>query len=429
MFRRYPRPFIVYRNRHGRRCYANAAFSYNSKVRAFPFAFSKDDAITHVAPAASSLTVFKGFISSVCAKYFPASGFKPIQPDRIQAIYYPAWIVDAEVEAKVWLSPQDSESSQQHNFTVDFTNSYVPGKLQQGCPFDLLGRLAFRDENMSPEQAVPFSQSLTKQHGSDILCLPYTTSPFSLLDKARNLSFKQATIHDGVRFDPSSVKPNLFAAYPVLMPLYIAQYETVAPFRNTFVIQAHSKPGRFFMQTISDDPEKNIMAKLEEHIGYDYLFLGGNPSSFVNPRVLSPLYDEVASSTLESWLNDQITARGATEMLSSGKAIDMEDPRVRQWIGDELRWVRRWIESGEDLLRIKDTVKKISSVGVDLTETSRRAGPGESPDVQKVVSLAAAGLEEFSKAQRSRQEAAEKARATFTPVWWREWEDSQKLKS
>lgn len=38
------------------------------------------------------------------ARHLNSKSFSVIQPERIQALYYPSWCVDAEVEAKVWFS-------------------------------------------------------------------------------------------------------------------------------------------------------------------------------------------------------------------------------------------------------------------------------------------------------------------------------------
>jgi len=48
-------------------------------------------------------------IGSFFARYFSGAGFKAIQPERTQALYYPSWCIDAEAEAKAWFS--DTEDS------------------------------------------------------------------------------------------------------------------------------------------------------------------------------------------------------------------------------------------------------------------------------------------------------------------------------
>ena len=47
---------------------------------------------------ASAGCFFRDFLGSLGAKYI-GGNFQPIQPIRIQPVYYPAWILDAEVES------------------------------------------------------------------------------------------------------------------------------------------------------------------------------------------------------------------------------------------------------------------------------------------------------------------------------------------
>ena len=136
------RAFTATRRRH----YSEAASeipNHHSKVRgrpfpmhcsdtaltlvfsAIPFAFSAEDAISHIGVAASVAgyvgrsnkgqpnVPFTSLVASILAKYFPMSGFKPLQPTRIQPLYFPTWFVRAELEATAWLSPDsDTEGSQ-----------------------------------------------------------------------------------------------------------------------------------------------------------------------------------------------------------------------------------------------------------------------------------------------------------------------------
>jgi hypothetical protein len=52
-------------------------------------------------PHASLLTVFKGIFGSLGARFLPGFGFQPLQPTRIQPVYFPAWIIDAELEVEI----------------------------------------------------------------------------------------------------------------------------------------------------------------------------------------------------------------------------------------------------------------------------------------------------------------------------------------
>ena len=112
-------------------------------------------------------------------------------------------------------------------------------------------------------ETVPFTSSLLHQHGEPVQCIPFTTSPFSVLDVAASNPSRSIMISEDLSIDPSSVKPNLvlkktnsniiladsfndiqISAYPVLLPLYLAQYEIKGQkdnFNNmfTFIFKAH----------------------------------------------------------------------------------------------------------------------------------------------------------------------------------------------
>jgi hypothetical protein len=62
---------------------------------------------------------------------------------------------------------------------------------------------------LQPSDAVPFSNELRHQYGTDIECLPYTISPFAALDIAKSLSPMDTTVDDDLRFTPTSITPNL----------------------------------------------------------------------------------------------------------------------------------------------------------------------------------------------------------------------------
>ena len=94
-------------------------------------------------------------------------------------------------------------------------------------------------------EAVPFTQDLRQQFDLEVSCLPYTISPFAMLDIAHSLPLQYLKVDDHLSFKPTSIKPNFvrpdlspllypltdpqFAVYPVLIPLYLAQYEYQIP--------------------------------------------------------------------------------------------------------------------------------------------------------------------------------------------------------
>lgn len=60
-----------------------------------------------------------------------------------------------------------------------------------------------------------FDPSLLMQHGEEVQCIPFTISPFSLLDVARNLPWTEAAINRDLKFAPSSLKVNLVGSFVI----------------------------------------------------------------------------------------------------------------------------------------------------------------------------------------------------------------------
>lgn len=54
-----------------------------------------------------------------------------------------------------------------------------------------------------------FDPSMLRQYDEEVQCIPFTTSPFAVVDIARNLSWTNAIIDEHLKFSPSSVRANL----------------------------------------------------------------------------------------------------------------------------------------------------------------------------------------------------------------------------
>lgn len=69
-------------------------------VTAFPFAVSAEDAVRRLSHKATDLTYtgFSAYVSSLLARFIPSLGVAPQKPLRFQAVYLPAWLVDARFD-------------------------------------------------------------------------------------------------------------------------------------------------------------------------------------------------------------------------------------------------------------------------------------------------------------------------------------------
>ncbi|KAI6025218.1 hypothetical protein BKA83DRAFT_4258558 [Pisolithus microcarpus] len=407
-----------------RRCYSLSIPDYHSKVRAIPFAFPPQAAITHVGPIAATVTrsyspstireELSCLAGSFIAKHLPTMGYKTIQPERTQALYYPSWCIDAEAEAKAWFSPNPDDPPEV--VTVHFQHAELPGNGSE------LARISLRDETITYKNTKPFVPALTNQHGSEILCLPFNISPLELLSRARAMSFGVTKVDDDFRFDPRSLNLNLVAAYPILIPVYVLQYAPQGPYsRVTIIVEAYAEPGRYYVHFVNSPELRKLPA--QEFFGEeDFIAMGlsGSKCRF-SPNIISPRSRPSASEDLCAWMSNFVEDRGAPLRLTSKQPIDMDDCRVREWTEEEILPVHEWMQLGRNLIRTRGMIKTISTVNVDQIKVFEFP-PRMNTDPKKV----AAGLQGFFKAEEERLQKLEEARAARTPAWWRQWQDSQK---
>jgi len=107
------------------------------------------------------------------------------------------------------------------------TSTFVVSALDSSLPGFRLSPLDELPLNapFSPTDSVPFSpsQHLT-QHSTPVTLLPFTHHPLSLLSKIASLP-RTIESTDGIGMNPKSFKEVLFATYPVLMPIYLGEFE------------------------------------------------------------------------------------------------------------------------------------------------------------------------------------------------------------
>ncbi|KAL4062113.1 hypothetical protein J3A83DRAFT_4383357 [Scleroderma citrinum] len=351
-------------------------------------------------------------IGSFIAKYFSATGFKVIQPERTQALYYPSWCIDAEAEVKAWFSSDPEDGPE--NVTVQFRHAELSGFGME------LGRISLRDENLTFERTQPFSSSLVRQHGLDIHCLPYNINPLELLDRVRDMSYGPIRIDDGLRFDPRSIRFNLVAAYPVLLPVYVFQYVPMGPYsRVTIIVEAHTEPGRHYVHFVGGPDFKRLPA---QDVCDDEDFVSQGVLSTkcrFSPHVIAPRSHANVSEELCSWMSTFFDGRDGLQQLINNHSVDMADFRVREWTKEEALPVQDWMQLGEDVVRLRGMVKAMSNISVDQIRVIQF--PPRTTDSKKVVE----GLQGFFKAEAEKLQKLEETREAQMPAWWRQWQDDQ----
>lgn len=69
--------------------------------------------------------------------------------------------------------------------------------------------LSFWHEDLEENEFVRFTPELERQHGMQIQCLPYTISPFSVLDITKAWPHGDVEVADGLLISPTSITPTL----------------------------------------------------------------------------------------------------------------------------------------------------------------------------------------------------------------------------
>ncbi|TFK72903.1 hypothetical protein BDN72DRAFT_791692 [Pluteus cervinus] len=394
------------------RFYSTTTPTYPFKnLRALPFALSANDAIVQMGPYASMVSMFTEIIGSLGARYLPGLGFEPFKPTRITPVYFPAWIIDAEVQANV-TSTQEEETQ-----SVCF--------LPPSSDFKALSSVSFWTKHAKHIEPVPFTKDLEHQFGADVISIPYNISPFTLLEVARSLSYADCTIEEDFRFNPSSVKTNLFAAYPILIPLYLAQYSFTPPglervYSLTVCMEAYSPGGRIFVERLGGEKGKLIRQQFPNAPAGFIRFTDGLdgpgmhnargvPSSACNiPALMMANPPPMLALTLESWLEDALGDDSAMGKLASmSPAVSDDDPRIREYTHEETLNTRNWMALGAELWTMKSIIAALSRSGGS----------------QKVYVFGAGDSMQAVDAMQKNEEKLREKRESLKPSWWKEWED------
>ncbi|KAJ7170653.1 hypothetical protein C8R43DRAFT_58587 [Mycena crocata] len=419
--------------RSPRRPFCRTLASYSPKVRAFPFKISPEEAIKDLSDhiVHGPTAVGPTFEDGIPARMNAAFGDTPIRPEKIVPIYFPAWFIDAEVHANsTTTTPLGTEDGQ---LRVICLNSYLPGHN-----WDKLSSISLLSPNLNVDESVSFSSDLEIQYDTKIICLPFTTTPFSIPRGLRSLQPDQCKITENLLFDPLSVDVKLFCAYPVLMPLYLAQYAVDVDANKNYMyktafIEAHSDEGRIVVENIReitrlsrraertgsvgklliaiakyfDQQLDDLDRKLEESQSMSeqrgLLYHRGDRSPFGNfDRVMAIHHGSAWGFDMPRGLTRWVDGHVTTEALQLLKADDqkMGDPRIRPFTGPEVGAVRKYFTLSVATTEADALLHNLSQI-----KPAAEVNPGN--DVQ-----------DYLASKTAQREAA-------LPDWWRHWQKSQ----
>ncbi|WVR00360.1 hypothetical protein IAU59_007503 [Kwoniella sp. CBS 9459] len=138
----------------------------------------------------------------------------------MKAVLYPIWRVDSVFEGKVKL--QGSNNSRvEPSIWVSTREGYVPGN-----PFAPLSYLSFAIPPLPDDlPSYNLAEDLTQLgDGYDVVPVPFTVSPLGLEKKIRR-TIGSGTRWEGVIIDEKRFEEIMLAAYPIMFPIYIAEFE------------------------------------------------------------------------------------------------------------------------------------------------------------------------------------------------------------
>ncbi|KAF7374900.1 hypothetical protein MSAN_00376100 [Mycena sanguinolenta] len=394
--------------------------AYSPKVRAFPFKVSPSEAIAQL---------------SIAGVQVSSTRSDAPQPRKIVPVYFPAWFIDAEIEAKVTLL------SVKDDMTVYFHNSYLPGYTG----LDKLAGVSLLSDSLALAEAVPFTEELATQRDTKVTCLPFKTTPFLALDATNSLSSDQCRINEVLSLDSSSITAKLICAYPVLIPLYLAQSTD----NKTVVLEAHHEEGRILEERGPNDnvfekddrraqmhqmlrslglpppspndgvalrllrffekavlETENSIDKMEAMAEGLFAYLRGAPTPFVNiagVTIASTFrnWNYIHVRDFQHWV-DKFRTTGTIPTSPNDTDI-MLDPRVRPFIQDEVTAVRKFMKISHEIFMAHLILESVAKG--DRPYTSRER--------------------EFAEKNAG---SLDVSREKAIPSWWKEWQENSTKK-
>ncbi|KAH9849718.1 hypothetical protein C2E23DRAFT_838142 [Lenzites betulinus] len=359
--------------------------SYSNKVRAFPFVAPREKTIDYLNCNVALYTANTTF--GTWLRYFiPGLDVPALRPERVQAVYLPRWVVDAELEATLWSKREPADDHFKKNTAqLQLHQTDMPGFLYKPLSSMNLIPPSFFDAHAKPVQ---WSEDLRKSESEDVLCLPFNMDPFRVPEAIRALPEAHTKVADVLRFEPSSVKDTMIAAYPILVPVYLAQYKIRTPINGrtreimvTAFIEAGVPNGRLGveivplltqMMALFDLPAPNMMLR-----GADAVRL----LDFVSVRSLIARHTlNTHRALIEEWANEALCSGVPQEHYftrtlggAGASAVDWADERIRPFDPEEREANSRYMAISADL----GLLKAVRRVYDNLRKNPAEAHPGE----------------------------------------------------
>ncbi|WWD19509.1 hypothetical protein CI109_103970 [Kwoniella shandongensis] len=349
------------------RLYSEAS-SPSSKITTAPFRIRPEDALLRMhINALLATAAMPNLVHALLLRIFGTS-INPLAKELglgtsltmkdMKAVLYPVWRVDTIVEGEVGLQGLEGKKVQPKMW-ISTREGYVPGN-----PFAPLSYLSFAVPPLPDDLPTydPASDLTQLGDGYEVVPVPFTVSPLGLAKKIRDMIGGRKN-WENVVLDQSKFQEKLLACYPIMFPIYIAEFE-----------HDMGDEGKRSFNVIMDAHDENIKncrvswpppPQLVENGRFDKNYYV-NPAPFlpmanlllypsVPPHTISGPTTAKLAETYREWMSpppypDDITTIPPSPMVGvqadeeGESGVDWDDVRIQSWSGTEREENGDWVE-------------------------------------------------------------------------------------
>ncbi|KAK8853095.1 hypothetical protein IAR55_003796 [Kwoniella newhampshirensis] len=341
--------------------------SPSSKIVAAPFRIRPEDALTRMhINALLATAAMPNLIHALLLRLFGTS-INPLAKELglgtsltmkdMKAVLYPIWRVDTIIKGEVNLQGVEGKVIRP-TMWISTREGYVPGN-----PFAPLSYLSFAVPPLPDDLPTydPSSDLTQLGEGFDVVPVPFTVSPLGLAKRIRNMVGGRKN-WENVTLDQTKFEDKLLACYPIMFPIYIAEFE-----------HDMGDEGKRSFNVIMDAHDDNIKncrvswpppPQLVENGRFDKNYYV-NPAPFlpmanlllypsVPPHTISGPNTAKLVETYREWMSpapypDDITTIPPSPMVGVQldeeiEGVDWDDLRIQSWSGKEREENGDWIE-------------------------------------------------------------------------------------
>lgn len=255
-----------------------------------------------------------------------------IKRTQFKPVYIPTWVVDSVLS----FTSQIGES--EHATSMHLRDVIVPGlhhhpisQWVKGFPDDIDLAKPFSGDYLEP---------LNDKH--EIIALPYTTTPLTIPQAISELPLGNVEISSGWSIDPRSIKVKMLAAYPLLHPVFLAEFTME---ERHITVLAHGHHDYFSVWGHPSHPGEWVNSETEAMISY----LRTSESIIGGPGAM---LDFISSHTTSDNL-EKIT-----------RGLDMNDLRIQPLSSADS--TRHWMKLVAKVDEIKFIVENMTTPSASL---------------------------------------------------------------